>query len=58
MKIAGRGRQKVALREVPEMEPIPVRPAGFFANMDTLAEIQEDNRLAKASVIRLPKDLE
>src|SRR5882724_9792021 len=53
-----RGRQRFVLQEVPEIEPIPMRPAGFFANAYSQAEIREDNRLAKASVIRAPKDLE
>jgi hypothetical protein len=52
------GRRRFVLREVPEIEPIPMRPAGYFANTYSRAEIQEDNRLAKASVIRAPQDLE
>jgi hypothetical protein len=39
-------------------DPIPIRPAGFFANCYGKEEIQEQNRLAKASVIRAPADLE
>jgi hypothetical protein len=38
--------------------PIPIRPPGYFAQCYTKAEIQEDNRLAKASVVRAPTDLE
>ena len=53
-----KGRQRFVLQEVPEIEPIPVRPAGYFAQAHSKAEIQEENRLAKASVIRAPKDLE
>jgi hypothetical protein len=53
-----RGRQRFVLQEVPEIEPIPVRPPDYFASAYSRAEIQEDNRLAKASVIRAPKDLE
>lgn len=53
-----RGRRRFVLQEVPEIEPIPMRPAGYFADAYSRAEIQEDNRLAKASVIRAPKDLE
>ena len=53
-----KGRQRFVLQEVPEIEPIPVRPAGYFAYAYSRAEIQEDNRLAKASVIRAPNDLE
>ena len=46
------------LQEVPPMELIPMRPPGFFAYCYTKAEIQEENRLAKASVVRAPEDLE
>jgi hypothetical protein len=53
-----RGRQRFILQQVPEIEPIPMRPPGFFANVYTPAEIQEDNLLAKASVVRAPADLE
>ncbi|HZF01746.1 MAG TPA: hypothetical protein VE344_07610 [Methylomirabilota bacterium] len=53
-----RGHRRFVLQEVPEIEPIPVRPAGYFANAYSKAEIQEENRLAKSSVIRAPKDLE
>jgi hypothetical protein len=53
-----RGRQRFVLQEVPEIEPIPIRPPDYFASAYSRAEIQEDNRLAKASVIRAPKDLE
>ena len=53
-----KGRQRFVLQEVPEIEPIPIRPAGFFASAYSKLEIQEENRLAKASVICAPKDLE
>jgi hypothetical protein len=43
---------------VPRIDPIPIRPAGFFANCYGREEIQEQNLLAKASVIRAPADLE
>ena len=52
------GHRRFILQEVPEIEPIPMRPAGYFAKAYGSAEIQEDNQLAKASVIRAPKDLE
>lgn len=52
------GRRRFVLQEIPEIEPIPMRPAGYFAAAYSAAEIQADNRLAKASVIRAPKDLE
>jgi hypothetical protein len=53
-----KGHRRFVLQEVPEIEPIPMRPAGFFANAHSNAEIHEENRLAKSSVIRAPKDLE
>jgi hypothetical protein len=53
-----KGHRRFVLQEVPEIEPIPMRPAGFFANAYSKTEIQEENRLAKSSVIRAPKDLE
>ena len=53
-----KGHRRFVLQAVPEIEPIPMRPAGFFADAYRKAEIQEDNRLAKASVIHAPKDLE
>lgn len=53
-----RGRQRFILQEVPESDPIPIRPPGYFANCYSKAEIEQDNRIAKASVIRAPKDLE
>jgi soluble P-type ATPase len=52
------GQRRFVLQEVAEIEPIPMRPAGYFADAYSKAEIQEDNRLAKASVIRAPGDLE
>ena len=53
-----KGHRRFILQEVPEIEPIPMRPAGYFTNAYSKAEIQEENRLAKSSVIRAPKDLE
>jgi hypothetical protein len=53
-----KGHRRFVLQPAPEIDPIPMRPAGYFANAYSQAEIQEDNRLAKASVIRAPKDLE
>jgi hypothetical protein len=52
------GQRRFVLQEVPEMEPIPMRPPGYFAHVYSPAEIQEDNLLAKASVVRPPDDLE
>ena len=53
-----RGHRRFVLQAVPEIEPIPMRPPGYFANVYGKAEIQEQNRLAKSSIIRAPKDLE
>ena len=53
-----KGHRRFVLQAVPEIEPIPMRPAGYFASAHSRAEIQAENRLAKASVIRAPKDLE
>jgi hypothetical protein len=53
-----KGGRRFVLQEVPEIDPIPIRPPNYFANAYSPAEIKEDNRLAKASVIRAPKDLE
>ena len=52
-----RGRRRFVRQEVPEIEPIPLRPPGYFAT-GSPAEIKEDNCLAKASIIRAPADLE
>jgi hypothetical protein len=53
-----RGRHRFILQEVPEIEPIPIRPPGYFANCYTNEEVALNNRLSKASVVRAPKDLE
>ncbi len=53
-----RGQHRFLLQQVPSIDPIPMRPAGYFDNCYTKAEIREDNVLAKASVIRCPRDLE
>src|ERR1039457_2261217 len=53
-----KGHRRFVLQPVPEIEPIPIRPAGAFAGAHSRAEIQEETRLAKASVVRAPKDLE
>jgi len=53
-----RGLHRFILREVPEIEPIPARPPGYFAHCYTSGEIALDNRLSKTSVVRAPKDLE
>ena len=53
-----RGDQRFLIQPVPEIDPIPIRPPGYFANTYTKAEIKTDNILAKASVIKPPRDLE
>ena len=53
-----RGQHRFLLQHVPDIEPIPVRPPGYFANIYTKQDIDLDNRLSKASIIRAPKDLE
>jgi len=53
-----KGGRRFVLQEVPEIDPIPIRPRNYFANVYSQSEIEEENRLAKASVIRPPKELE
>lgn len=53
-----RGHRRFILQAVPEIDPIPLRPAGYFADVYSDAEIREENQLAKASAVRAPKDLE
>jgi hypothetical protein len=53
-----RGEHRFILQEVPPIDPIPIRPAGYFANCYSKEEVREQNRLAKASVVRAPAGLE
>ena len=53
-----RGDHRFILQEVPPIDPIPIRPPGYFAHCYSKAEIQEENRLAKVSVVAAPGDLE
>jgi hypothetical protein len=53
-----RGHRRFLLQEVEPIDPIPMRPPGYFENCYTRPELQEANRLAKASVVRPPTDLE
>ena len=53
-----RGQDRFLLQQVTPIDPIPMRPPGYFENCYSKAEIREDNRLAKASVIRAPGDME
>ncbi len=52
------GRRRFVLQRVQEIEPIPLRPPGYFDSCYTTEEVALDNRLAKASVLRAPRDLE
>jgi hypothetical protein len=54
MKRASRSRSRQSKAGIQPQ----LRAAGYFANIYSRAEIREENRLAKASVIRVPKDLE
>jgi hypothetical protein len=53
-----RGTKRFLLQEVPPIDPVPVRPPGYFAESFTGAEIRELNLLAKASVVQPPAGLE
>jgi hypothetical protein len=53
-----RGEQRFLIQPTAEIDPIPIRPAGYFENAYSKAEIRADNILAKKSVVRAPKDLE
>ena len=53
-----KGHRRFVLQVVPEIEPIPLRPPGYFAHCYNHAETVEANQLAKSSVIRPPHDLE
>src|SRR5258708_37183559 len=53
-----RGEYRFVLQPVQPIDLIPLRPPGYFANAYSKAEAQQENRLARASVVRAPKDLE
>jgi hypothetical protein len=53
-----RGEHRFILQEAPQIDPIPIRPPGYFANCYSKEELREQNQLAKASVVRRPADLE
>jgi hypothetical protein len=52
------GRRRFLLQRVLEIEPIPMRPPGYFADCYSAEEIALENRFAKTSVVRAPDDLE
>jgi hypothetical protein len=56
--ISARRETGVEAKEVPEANLDPLRPPGYFAQCYTAEEREEENRLAKSSIIRLPNDLE
>jgi hypothetical protein len=41
------------LQEYKPIEPIPIRPLGYFKNLDTKAEIRKMNRMEAESVQRI-----
>src|SRR5882762_901409 len=53
-----RGQQRFLLQAVPPIDPIPLRPPGYYTQCYTKAENQEAHELARASVTRAPEDLE
>jgi hypothetical protein len=53
-----RGQRCYILQEIAPIEPIPIRPPGYFGHAYSNSDIQEENCLAKTSVVRPPKDLE
>jgi hypothetical protein len=53
-----RGQHRFVLQVVPPIDPIPLRPPGYFTGCYTKAESEEENILAKVSVKRAPRDLE
>jgi len=53
-----RGQRRFILQEVRPIDPIPVRPPGYFSDCYGKQEVFELNQLAKASIVRAPGDLE
>ena len=51
-----RGQQRFTLQHIPEIEPIPIRPPGYFAYSKD--EIELEKQLEKASAVEPPEDLE
>jgi hypothetical protein len=52
------GSHRFVIQSLPEISPIPLRPPGFFENCYTKEEIRQENRLAEASFVEKPADLE
>lgn len=53
-----RGQRRFVLQEIPPIDPIPTRAAGYFASCYSHKDVEELNALARASVVRPPADLE
>ena len=53
-----RGRNRFVLQAVAEIEPIPLRPAGYFTGCYSKQDAKLENSLARASVVGAPKELE
>lgn len=53
-----RGREKFMLQIVPEIDPIPMRPPGYFASSYSAEDVKELNELGKHSIVRAPEDFE
>jgi len=53
-----RGRRRFVVQPVAEIEPVPMRPPGYFAEIDSADEIAMQNRLAEHSPVAKPEDLE
>jgi hypothetical protein len=52
------GQERFLLQHVPSIPPIPLRPPNYFADCYTREEIAIENKLAKASSLSPPDDLE
>jgi hypothetical protein len=52
------GQRRFILQEVKSIDPIPMRPAGYFSDNFTAEDIKEFNETAKSSIARAPNDLE
>jgi hypothetical protein len=52
------GEHRFVLKKVNPIDPIPMRPPGYFADCYSKEEIKELNQFAKASVVRAPDDFE
>jgi hypothetical protein len=53
-----RGERRFIVQEVPPIDPIPIRPAGYFDDCYTSGDTEELNALGKDSVLAPPDDLD